>query len=229
MRRPLHWLGLAVLAVSLASLASAQEKKDDKDKKEGDKLVKVGDFSGSLTALGEGRTLTLKITHRYLEPNASAIQNQQNLVRRQYDIMRNPNPFDRQQQMAQLMRDVANNQRNLYTPKEVHKEVPLQSAENVQVRSKQPPLAFDDKGNPRKYTDKELKEMKGEGNLPGYQSDWDQLRTGQLVTITVARKKDAAPAGGKGKDLDKDLEKKLLDTEKPYATLILIVGDPPSK
>jgi hypothetical protein len=35
------------------------------------------------------------------------------------------------------------------------------------VRSLQPPVAFDDKGNVKKYTAQELKEMRGDGKLPG--------------------------------------------------------------
>jgi hypothetical protein len=230
MSRHLRWAGFALLvAVASTWTAAAQEKKDlDKDQKDKkDELVKLGEVTGMLTGLGEDRTVTVKVTYRYMEPNASAFQNQANLARRQFDIMRNPNPFERQRQMAQLQVDIANNQRNLYTAKEVSKDVAFRPADGMKIRTNDPPLAFDDKGNPRKYTEKELKEMKGEGNLPGYQTDWDQLRTGQYVTITAARKKEAVGAT-KSKELDKEkeLEKKLLDnSEKPLATMIVILKD----
>jgi hypothetical protein len=230
--RSFRSLGFVLLVAAAASFAVAQEKKDpDKDRKDGEKLVKVGDCTGTITGLGENKNIKLKVTFRYLEPNPSAFQNQQNLVRRQFEILRNTNPAERQQQLAQLAQDVAQNQRNLYHPKEVHRNLELQPTDNVRVRSMQPPLAYDDKGNPRKYTARELQDLKGEHNLPGYMSEWGQLRAGQIATVTVyARKKDTAPAAApKGKDADKELERKLLETEKPYASMIVILGEPPSK
>jgi predicted secreted protein len=228
-----HRLCLAALALLLlTALAIAQEKKDlDKEKKEVKKeeLVKLGEVTGTITQLGEDKSITVKVTARYLEPNTAALQNQANLARRQIEILRNPNPVERQRQLVQLQIDIANNQRNLYTPKEVSKDVQFQAADSLKIRCKEPPLAFDDKGNPRKRTKKELDELKGEGNLPGYQSDWDQLRTGQLVAVTVAQKKEAAARGQPKKDLDRDLERKLLDADKPYATMIVILSEPVQK
>lgn len=237
MSRHLRWAGL-VLVIAFASTftAAAQDKKDldkkveKKDDKKDDKYVKAGDFTGTIITLGDNKELTVKVTLKYTEPNPGAIQNHQNYMRRAVEISRNPNPIERNRQMAQLQIDIANNQRNMYTLKEVHKDIALQPSENLVIRANHPPLAFDDKGNPRKYTDKELKEMRGEGNLPGYKADWDQLRTGQLVTVSYGRKKDA-PAVQKGKDLDKDreLERKLLESDKPIAMMIVIVAEQANK
>lgn len=237
MGRHLRWAGFVlVIAFTSTFTAAAQDKKDldkkveKKDEKKDDKVVKAGDFTGTIITLGENKELTVKVTLKYMEPNASAFQNHQNYMRRAVEISRNQNPFERQRQMAQLQIDIANNQRNMYTAKEVHKDIPLQPSENLVIRAMHPPLAFDDKGNPRKYTDKELKEMKGEGNLPGYKADWDQLRTGQIVSVSYGRKKDA-PGVQKGKDLDKDreLERKLLESDKPIAMMIVIVAEQGNK
>lgn len=232
MRLSHRWAGLALLiglTLPLAAADDAKDKKKDLDKekpKEAEKLVPLGQYTGVLTSIGgSDKLLTVKITIRYMEPNASAFQNQQNLIRRQAEVMRQPNPIERQRQLAQLAYDMAQNQRNLYTKKEVSKDVDVQVADGAKVRSINPPLAFDDKGNPRKYTQKELKELRGDEKLPGYNSDLDALRTGQTVTLSLATKKDANPARQKGKDLDKDLEKKLLDDNRPYATMIVIVSE----
>lgn len=230
MYRRIRLLGLICLILSMLPLAVAQDKKDlDKDKKndaKDEKLVKAVEITGTVTQLGEDKSITVKVTHKYMEPNASAFQNQQNLARRQLDIIRNPNPNERARQLYQLQIDIANNQRNLYTAKEKHQDVHFLPADSLILRSAQPPLAFDDKGNPRKYTKAELDELKGaDPKLPGYKSEWDQLRTGQIVTVTGARKKDAADKP-KVKDLDRDMEKKLLDSDKPIAMMIVIQAEP---
>jgi hypothetical protein len=223
MRPNLRRSTYTLLLLSILPLAAVGQDRSDLDRekderKEMEKMVRLGEVSGILTKLGGDRTLTLKVTLRYLEPNASAFQNRQNLLRRQMEIMRNRNPLERQRQMAQLANDIAKNELNLYKPKEVQKDLEVVATEKVKVRSLQPPLAFDDKGNPRKYTQQELRDLKGEGHLPGYMSDYDSLRTGQAVTVRVAQKKSAG--GGR------ILERKLLETDKPYATMIVIVSEP---
>jgi hypothetical protein len=49
------------------------------------------------------------------------------------------------------------------------------------------------------------------------------------VAVTVAQKKEAAARGQPKKDLDRDLERKLLDADKPYATMIVILSEPVQK
>jgi hypothetical protein len=65
------------------------------------------------------------------------------------------------------------------------------ASEDVQVRVKEPPTSFDEKGNIIKPTAEELKKLKGDPNLPGYLASFEALRPGQIVTVALARKASA--------------------------------------
>jgi hypothetical protein len=82
--------------------------------------------------------------------------------------------------------------------------VEFQMAENAKVRTMLLPETFDSKGNPKKYTPKELAELKGKDRtLPGYESSVEGLAAGQTVTLTLAAvSKTPAPAGKKKEDDD---------------------------
>jgi hypothetical protein len=78
----------------------------------------------------------------------------------------------------------------------------------MKVRTLSPPVDYDDKGNVKKYTAKELKKLRGKGNLPGYPADFDSLREGQAVKVYLAKPKAAKKkAGKKGKANKKDKDK----------------------
>ncbi len=92
----------------------------------------------------------------------------------------------------------------------VTKDVPLELANIVKVRSTQPLQQFDDKGNIKKsFTPKELKELKGDEKLPGYAAESTDLHAGQMVFVKLARFHPAKPAdapppaAGKGKPTGK--------------------------
>ena len=70
--------------------------------------------------------------------------------------------------------------------------VTLDIAGDAKVRTLKLPLAFDDKGNPRKYTAQELKDLKGPDNLPGYTADFTDLKVGEIVRVSVAKRKKTA-------------------------------------
>src|SRR5437867_1041864 len=78
----------------------------------------------------------------------------------------------------------------------------FQSVDDVKVRWKNLPPLFDDKGNPRKPSDKERAELKGpDKKLPGYQADFADLRKDMTVEVQFP-KANAKPDKGK-KDKDK--------------------------
>jgi len=89
---------------------------------------------------------------------------------------------------------------------------------DAKVRQLKLPLAFDDKGNPRKYTPEELRDLKGTEGLPGYTADFTDLKPGQIVRVSKSKRKktaeeirDAAKAG---------------DPIREVATLIVIEARP---
>src|SRR5262249_51831568 len=110
--------------------------------------------------------------------------------------------------------------RSLYTPK--HENVELQSADDIKVRLKNPPPLFDDKGKPKRYTKKELDDLKGpDKKLPGYAADFENLRNDQIVEIQLVKKKDASKpsAGAKEKTKEPKIE------AKPVVAMITIIAD----
>ena len=77
--------------------------------------------------------------------------------------------------------------------------VEFQLTEKAKVRTTLLPDPFDDKGNPKKYTRKELDDLKGKDKtLPGYESTLGDLRAGQTVQLTLVSV--PRPAGAKKKD-----------------------------
>jgi hypothetical protein len=96
------------------------------------------------------------------------------------------------------------------------KNVDLAQADEMIVRRANPPVMVDDKGKQRKPTAKELKEMKGEGNLPGYIAEPSDLKTNQIVTVYYEVKKKPA------KKDDPDA----LTDNKPKVRMIVIEAEP---
>jgi hypothetical protein len=83
----------------------------------------------------------------------------------------------------------------------------VMTVDEVKVRTKNPPVAYDDKGNKKKYTQKELQELRGsDKKLPGYTAGFEDLKTNQYVQVTLVRKKS-----------DKN-------SKEPLASVILIVN-----
>ena len=81
------------------------------------------------------------------------------------------------------------------------KQIKLAVADAVQVRARLLPLAFDDKGNARKLTKDEVKELRGtDSKVPGYSADYSDLKTGQAVTIYLGRMKPIKPKDGSQAD-----------------------------
>jgi hypothetical protein len=88
-------------------------------------------------------------------------------------------------------------------------DVKVMTTDDVKVRTKNPPVAYDDKGNKKKYTAKELKELKGnDPKLPGYTAEFNDLKQNQVVEVSLVRKKSDR------------------DAKQPLASVILIVTQP---
>jgi hypothetical protein len=229
MRAPLSCLALALLFSALPTRAA-----DDKDAKNKEPdLIPLGQLAGVVKSVGSG-TLTLEVTQRHLElsPQAQAnvAKDVQQLLARQQAILQTPNPAQRQQRMVEFLQSVQQLQRdqqNLFVVKETKSSVDLRLADDIKVRLPQPPVAFDEKGNFRQYTAKELKDLKGPDNLPGFTGEVDSLAAKQTVLVVAARKRPAKPADkDKEKDKDKEAEKSMAADEKPLATLIVILAEP---
>jgi hypothetical protein len=232
-------LGLLVVAwpaLGADAPKDAGDKPDAKDQS-AEKVIPLGQVGGVIKNTGGSqKVLTLEVTQQLLEVNPGAeahvAREQEDLLRRQREILKTRNPVARQREMLGLMREIQRmqaTQQNLFRIKEVKKDVEVAPDDDVKVRSLQPPVVYDDKGYPKKYTPEELKGLRGDGKLPGYASDLDSVQPGQVVIAYLARKKPGAAKEAE-KESQKDLDTKdLAAGERPLATMLVIVAEPKGK
>jgi hypothetical protein len=240
MRSLLRCLGLA-LALGLLPFALADDKKDPpkvpdqpkdnkddpktdpkdepkkpdpktiaKEQKEAlDKLTSGGEVTGKLIRWeSNGHEFTVQVEYSYSVPNAGVARTLADL---QVKLLQAKSV----QEAVSLRQQIADNSRKLYDLKKDHFDVEFVAAEDMKYRMATPPTVFDDKGQPRKMTKKELEELKGPNpKLPGYTAELSDVKSNQIVTVYRAKK------AAKKDD-------KFLKGEKPEATMILILGDPP--
>jgi hypothetical protein len=232
-------LGL-MIAAGLPDGAAAQKKKDKPaasapaTPKEAEALARADNVIGTLVRTGgTDRTLTLRIEYQKLEPREGGGKGagRNPIHRQQQQILRTTNPLQRALQMQRLLAQIEREQlqalRNQFHVVTEHKDFDLQAAKDATVRFLNPPMEYDDKGYPKKYTPEELKKLKGTNpNLPGYEADFEKLKIGDNVRVTFKK-----PQLNKDKDKDKD------DTPTPEVSMIVILkegsgslpGDRPGK
>jgi hypothetical protein len=110
-------------------------------------------------------------------------------------------------------------------------DIELLLKDDVKIRQANPPEAFDDKGRPKKYTIKELKELKGDDlKSPGYPADFSDLINQSIVNVTLMQKPQKPVRGGNsglvgvaGKKEDPELAREM----RPKIASIVIMGRMP--
>jgi hypothetical protein len=225
MRRVLSYAVALVMMALLLPLAWAQ-KKDDKDKdidKNSEKMVRAGQVTGTVMNIYEDKKkLRVKISYTVPKPNTGAIQGlaQAQAQLAQAQARRDINGI------LSAQRSMAMHQANMITYEKKSQEVEIQAADDVVVRAAQPPQQFDEKGKIKKYTKKELDELRGEDKkLPGYKAEFGDIQTEMIVQLNLVKKKDAPkPVIKKGKDKDADLD--VLADHEPQASMIIILHNP---
>ena len=230
--------GIAALALALCVVpAFAADDKDKKDpapdaKKDADKdttppaekPIKLGVVAGKLVEVNESaKSLKVEVTTEVQKPNLGEIQAMQNCevqlaqaaARRDYNGM------------ASLQQQILQHKLNSVKIEKQTKNMDYTTTEDVKVRLTDPPVAYDDKGNLKKYTHKELEALKGDPKdpdykLPGYPGAFSDLRQGSMVRVTLVKKREAPHTGPKAKDADPDVKQDNL----PEASMIEILPDP---
>jgi hypothetical protein len=222
MRRTFLLSGLLLaLALVLPARGADDKKTDDKktDPKAGDHLVNKTDISGKLIHV-EGPGKGIRVQIQVPKPDQGVMQNIANW-QRELATTRDP------RRAAELRNAIAQNQPKMY--KQQPFDVDIEPGDDVKVVAKNPPVAFDDKGKVKQlkdYTKKELAELRDDpkSSTSPFKADFDSLKNGQYVTVTVGWKKDTVkPKPGKEKDPE------WLAENKPIATRILIVAEPMEK
>jgi hypothetical protein len=236
MNRLLRWTLLPLSALLIAPVFAADDKKDDPktppkvavkkddpkpppskvpDKKEAEhKLIKAGEIGGEIINVEPTKnSIRLKVTIHYSEFNPSAYRS---LIQAQIDL-RNARDYNG---VYNARRAIVQHTNNLYTIKNITKEVPVDAADDCKVRSAQPKAAFDDMGNVKKLTAKELAALRGKDRL--FDAEFSDLSVGQMVKVVLVKPK-TAPAAPRNKD---DIK---LDDYKWQASRIIIITQPPPK
>ena len=180
------------------------------------KMMKSGTVRARVMAVIEDKkTVRLQLTIPYVKINAGALQNYQNA---QLNMLKATN----QQGIIQAQQQMAEAEAQIYEIASTTKDVEWQATDDVKVRAANPPAQFDDKGRVKRYTAKELKELKGNDKLPGYPAEFSDLRQDQIVQVTLVKKKDAPRTPiKKGKDVDPEL----LADSLPHMSMIVIVAE----
>jgi hypothetical protein len=213
----MRWISHSAICVLLVMFASpvfaADDEKPSKNKKDAaDKMVASGQLSGKLMHWGsDSKTITVQVTLQV--PNLGGLQTLANLQAQLADASRDPNPVNRARRVADIETQIAVHQKDAL--KNEKHDIEVQPGDDLIVRWKNLPAVLDEKGKPKRLTDKERKELKGDNpKLPGYTASKDDLKNDQLVTIYLSKKKDAK----KDKEAEKD--------NKPVVTMIVIEFDP---
>jgi len=202
-----------LLVIFASALFAADEDKTAKDKKDAaEKKIATGQVPGKLIRWGsDSKAITLQVTVQV--PNPGGLQTLANLRVQLAEASRDPNPVNRARRIADVENQIAVHQKDA-VKNETH-DVELQPGDDFMVRWRNLPVVLDEKGKPKRLTDKEKKELKGDNpKLPGYTASKDDLKNDQLLTLFLSKKKDT-------KDTKKDKE-----AEKPVVTMIVIEYDP---
>ncbi|MBM3996723.1 MAG: hypothetical protein FJ303_21595 [Planctomycetes bacterium] len=203
------------------------EKKEEKKKEKlvfGAKFVtKIVNIKGETNR--EYIVETQEIDPAKVQANQTwAVQRQQQLAQQYAQALQQKDFKARAQALANYQRDSQNYQFELAkraTQIYSTKNAEIRAAENARVRSNILPIEFDDTGNQKKFTAKEIEARKDKIGLPGhFPSEFDAIKPGQFVEVYMT--KIAPPAKGKKKDDD---EPGVRDRSREFV-LIVILADP---
>jgi hypothetical protein len=233
---------LGFLAMTLLALpgltAQEKDKKGDKaEKKEGDEPAKKDKEKKPVEEVPEhGQKVQTKIlsmrpdsarefTIEMKLPDPQRVFNFQMWQAQQMaSISQSPNPQVYAQRMAAYQNALPGQQAGIYTAKPFD----VRAAEGCKVRTMFAPVQYDDAGNLKKWTKKELEAMKKNSKMPGFPADFDALKTGQWVELYLA--KQPTGKGGAKSPPAKDKKKKddddPLPETRPDVVMIVIWAEP---
>jgi hypothetical protein len=193
-----------------------KNKTNKPDPPDADKLLAPGEFIGTLLSVpGPDGSFTVKVEYQHLDlkdPKALAnlansnsklanqlqkeqntinnLQNQLAKAKKSSDITRITNQITQQsnQMQQQVLQAQLSPNSNPFKMVTSTQDVEFHAQDSFKVRIPEPPQAFDDKGNIKKYTADELKDLKGKDKtLPGYEGTPDSLLIGQRVKVTLIK------------------------------------------
>lgn len=173
----------------------------DKDAAE-KKLLRKAKVPATVVAVVEDKkSLRLRLTIPYIKINEGQLRNYYN---------------------AKNIQQMLQAQAQIYELATTQKEVEWSAADEFKVRMSYPPPQFDAKGKPKRYTKKELQELKGNDRLPGYPAEFSDIKAGQIVEVTLLQKKRGARPVRRAKDGEGEIS----PDDLPKISQIMIVAEP---
>jgi hypothetical protein len=182
-------------------------KKEEKKKKPIEKMPAYGQVIRTKILSVNGasnRDFTIELQEvdpkKVLDLNNWKAQRTSQLAQQQFNASTQKDVNQRIQQLANYQRDLLNFQNEAAKRStQIYSTKPLEvrGHEDAKVRTLFLPVQFDDQGFPKKWTEKEKKEFRGETLIPGYPSDFDQIKSGQVIDLYLFKK--PAPAKGEPK------------------------------
>lgn len=202
--------------------ARRKDKKDRKDKdkdKDEERIAYGAKLDGKLKEVEEGsqRNFTLEV----MQPDPKKIlEFQRWQAEQKIGIAQSRDPNDIRNRTINFKREYAQRLLNLNSPVDVK----LRAGDAIRVGSRNPPLDYDEKGNLKRWTSKQLNALKAGSKVPGYYpAEWKDLRPGQLVSVYLAKPEKKSYVKKKFVD-DEDLLPK-----RPEAVMITINLEPPPR
>jgi hypothetical protein len=200
----------------------AKKEIDKKEAKETERKYKDGVLRGTIKNVDETKRqlrleLAIPITKLNEGEARALVQEQANL--QTAILKRDANGI------ANANNAIAQHQARLYSIETKKVDIQVTTVEDLKVRLARPPVQFDEKGKVKKYTKKELDDLKGpDTKLPGYMAEFSDLHADQIVEVYLKKKdasKGAKPTGKKDKDADTDLLAHVL----PEVSMVVILVD----
>jgi len=208
-------IGVALLLPSEA-LAQKKKKPIDKEKsapaekKDYETLIKLKEAKVKVVDLDDAAkvvTVRLEYQHYQLKKGAESKMNLSQSEKNDYHhIMtyKHWTPAHRAQRLQEFYTHLQKKYANLFDVKTDRKDFDLDAIDKIVVRWKELPTEYDEKGNVKEYTPKELKERRGkDSKVPGYSAEWADLRVGQEVQVYVTTPKKKAKTTTKEPAKDK--------------------------
>ncbi len=209
---------VCLLELALLPNLGAQEKKETTKKEfEGFGLWIAGKLKR--VNANESRDITVEVPLDDPRKIADVANWQANELNRISRIPLN-DPQRRARETLQYQQQLS--QKSITTPKDIE----MRASEDCKIRAKNPPVEYDDKGRVKVWTSKELKELKGTSNLPGYPADFERLAVGQIVKVYFPKQSKAQPKTDK---TAKNKTPEIDPATKPEVVMIVVEIEAPPK
>lgn len=108
---------------------------------------------------------------------------------------------------------------------DMRRSIEIQVLGDTEIRIPKPPPQVDAAGKPKKYTERELRELKGKARLPGYEGAFANLKLGQTVKVYVSLRKLSKNGKNSGGKTNTDPEEKASWKRLGYLTGIVVMID----